>query len=211
MAAAIKLKVETRDPQKNKGTGSRVSRRLRAQGRVPAIVYGHKQAPTPISLAREDVLAMIKNASHLAQIDLGGASEMVLVRDIQWDYLGKEILHLDFARVDADEVIEAHVPLDVRGEVPGASIEIVIHAVTVHCRPTAIPDSIRVDVGHLALGQAIHVKDLSLPEGVEVKADPELLLVHAVAPKIEAEEEEIPTGGSQPEVIGRKADEDKED
>ena len=212
MAAAITLKVETRDPAKNKGTGTRVARRLRARGRVPAIVYGHKQAPTPISLAKEDVQAMIKNASHLAQIDLGGTSEMVLVRDIQWDYLGKEILHLDFARVSADETVEAQVTLDVRGEVAGGNTEIVVHAVTVHCRPTSIPDSIRVDIGHLAIGEAIHVKDLTLPEGVEVKADPDLLLVHVVAPKTDTEEEgEAAAGAVQPEVIGRKADEDKKE
>ncbi len=214
MADAINLKVEARDPQKNKGTGTRVSRRLRAQGRVPAIVYGHKQAPKPISLAREDVLEMIKKGTHLAQMDLGESTEMALVRDIQWDYLGKEIIHLDFARVSADEKIESHARLDVRGEVDDGLIEIVVHDVTVRCLATSIPDSIRVDVGGLPLGGAIHVRDLKLPEGVEVVADPDLLLVHIVAPRLEAEPEETTTeAGGQPEVIGRKGedDESKED
>src|SRR4051794_7821063 len=103
MADAITLQAEPRDPQKNKGTGTRVSRRLRAQGRVPAIIYGHKQTPVPVSLARDDVWDMIKRSTHLAQVKIGdAATEMVLVRDVQWDHLGKEIIHLDFARVSAD-------------------------------------------------------------------------------------------------------------
>src|SRR3954468_24295052 len=103
MADAVTIKVEARDPQKNKGTGSRVARRLRGQGRIPAIIYGHKQTPVPITLARDDVWQMIKNSSHLAELKIDGATEMVLVRDVQWDHLGKEVLHLDFSRVSADE------------------------------------------------------------------------------------------------------------
>jgi large subunit ribosomal protein L25 len=83
---------------------------------------------------------------------------MVLVRDLQWDHLGKEIIHVDFARVSADEAVESHVPLDVRGVVPGGSVEIVVHEVTVLCRANAIPDSIRVEIGHLAVGGAIHAR-----------------------------------------------------
>src|SRR3954466_11937597 len=100
MADAVTIAVEARDPAKNKGTGSRVSRKLRAQGKIPAIVYGHKKTPQPISIGRDEVWQMIKKSTHLAQLQIGGgATEMVLVRDIQWDHLGKEIIHLDFARV----------------------------------------------------------------------------------------------------------------
>src|SRR3954452_22462835 len=121
MADAVKIAVETRDPQKNKGTGTRVARRLRAQGRIPAIIYGHKQAPVPVTLARTDVAQMIKRASHLAELRVGELTEMVLVRAIQWDHLGKEIIHLDFSRVSADESIETEVRLEVRGTAPGIS------------------------------------------------------------------------------------------
>src|SRR3954453_19052867 len=99
MADAVKIAVEARDPAKNKGTGSRFSRKLRKQGRVPAIIYGHKQDPVPISLTREAVWEMIKRSTHLAELNLGGSPETVLVRDVQWDHLGKDIIHLDFARV----------------------------------------------------------------------------------------------------------------
>ena len=109
MAEAVKIQVEVRDPAKNKGTGSRVSKRLRAKGRIPAIVYGHKQAPTPISIARDSVWEMIKKSTHLAELQMSGGTETVIVKDVQWDYLGKEIIHVDFARVDASEKVETEV------------------------------------------------------------------------------------------------------
>jgi len=208
MAEAVKIQVEARDPAKNKGTGSRVARRLRAKGRIPAIIYGHKQAPVPVHLARESVWEMIKKSIHLAELQLDGATETVLVRDVQWDYLGKEIIHLDLARVSADESIETEVRLDVRGLAPGiaegGALEVLVHGIRVTCRANAIPDSIRVDVNNLHLDEDIHVRDLVLPEGVTVDADPELLLVHvtsrAAAPE-PAPGAEVEGGTTQPEVI----------
>lgn len=208
MAEAVKIKVQARDPQKNKGTGTRVARRLRAQGQVPAIIYGHKLTPVPITLERDTVLEMIKKATHLAELDLDGTSETVLVRHVQWDYLGKEIIHLDFARVSAEESIETEVPLELRGHVPGATaggvLEVLVHTVPVICRANAIPSSIRVDVGSLLVGQAIHVRDLVLPEGVKVDADPDQLLVHLVARAVAPEPTPAAEGeatATQPEVI----------
>ncbi|MCA1685061.1 MAG: 50S ribosomal protein L25 [Planctomycetia bacterium] len=206
MADAVKIQVETRDPQKNKGTGSRVARRLRKQGRVPAIIYGHKQDPVPIALAREAVWEMIKKSTHLAELSFNGSTETVLVRDVQWDHLGKEIIHLDFARVGVDESIETEVRLDVRGTAAGIAegglLEILVHDLQVTCRANAIPEAIRVDVSHLGLNQAIHVKDLTLPEGVKVENDPELLLIHVVTRAPEETEAVVAAEGTtQPEVI----------
>ncbi|MHC5544826.1 50S ribosomal protein L25, partial [Singulisphaera rosea] len=138
----MKIAVEARDPQKNKGTGSRVSRKLRARGRIPAIIYGHKQAPVPISLTRDSVWEMVKKSTHLAELSLdGGATEMVIVRELQWDHLGKEIIHLDFARVSAEESIETEVRLDLRGTSPGVAeggiLEQPIHTLSVTCRANA--------------------------------------------------------------------------
>jgi large subunit ribosomal protein L25 len=216
MADAVTIQVEARDPAKNKGTGSRASRKLRASGRIPAIVYGHKQAPQPITITRDAVWEMIKKRTHLAQLQIDGASEIVLVRDIQWDHLGKEILHLDFARVSADESIETEVRLALHGTAPGVAeggiLEQPIHSIEVTCRANAIPDSIRVEIGDLHLGKAIHVRELALPEGVTANADGDLVVVHVVN-RAAAEEAEPAEGGSaEPELIGRKAeDKDKEE
>lgn len=205
MADAVKIQAEARDPQKNKGTGSRVARRLRKQGRIPAIVYGHKQAPQPISLTRDSVWEMIKRSTHVAELTVNGSTETVLVRDVQWDHLGKEIIHLDFARVSADETIETEVRIDVRGTAPGTAgggtLEVLIHDLKVKCLANAIPDSIKVDVSHLQLDQAIHVKDLVLPAGVTADEDPEKLVVHVVTRAPEAEVAPADGTATQPEVI----------
>jgi large subunit ribosomal protein L25 len=214
MAEAVKIQVEVRDAAKNKGTGSRVSRKLRAAGRIPAIVYGHKQAPTPISISRDSVKEMIKKSIHLAELQMSGGSETVLVKDVQWDHLGKEIIHIDFARVSAEESIETEVRLDLRGEAPGIHeggvLEHLVHSITVTCRADAIPDAIKVDVSNLAVGGAIHVRELVLPPGVVVKGDPEALVVHVVSRSAEPEPSTTPEGEIQPEVI-KPERKDKED
>jgi len=217
MAETLTLDVQSRDAQKNKGTGTRVARRLRAQDRIPAIIYGHKQTPMPISLAREDVWDMIKRSTHLAQLKIGDTTEMVLVRDVQWDHLGKEIIHLDFARVSAEESIKTDVRLELRGTPPGVaaggSLDQLVHHVTVTCRANAIPDSIRIDVSHLEIGQAVHVRELTLPSGVTLEIDPDLLLVHVVPPRA-AEPEPAAAeavSATEPELIGRKAEDEEEE
>lgn len=214
MAEAVKIRVEARDPAKNKGTGSRSSRKLRAQGRIPAIVYGHKQAPATISIARDSIWQMLKTSTHLAELQLDGGAETVLVKDVQWDHLGKEVLHVDFARVSADETVDATVRLDLKGDAPGVAeggvLEHLLHSIHVVCLAIAIPDAIKVDIGDLHLGQAIHARDLTLPEGVKVKGDPDALVVHVINRAADEAAAEGAEGAVQPEVIkpDRKEKED---
>ncbi len=208
MADALKIRVEPRDPAKNKGTGTRVVRRLRGQGRIPGVIYGHKLDVVPISLAHGDVWSMIKAASHLVELDLGDKTETVLIRDVQWDNLGKEILHLDFARVSAEEEIETDVNVELRGQAAGVAeggiLEHLVHSLRVTCPAGAIPSSIKVDISHLNVDQGVYVRDLALPQGVTVDADEDLLIAHVVVrgtapePTPEAAAAEAVT---QPEVI----------
>jgi large subunit ribosomal protein L25 len=207
MAEAVKIQVEARDPAKNKGTGTRAARKLRAQGRIPGIIYGHKQTPVPVSLPRESVWEMIKKSTRLAELQLSGGTETVLVREVQWDHLGKEIIHLDFTRVSADESIETDVRLDLRGTAPGVaeggSLEVLVHTIRVTCRANAIPDVIRLDISNLHLDESLHVRDLALPEGVTLDSDPEQLLVHVTSRAAAAEptQTEAEAAVQQPEVI----------
>ncbi len=222
MAEVVKIRVETRDPAKNKGTGTRVARRLRKKGLVPAVIYGHKQAVVPIMLPHADAERLVNSPGHLADLDVAGTVETVLIRDAQWDNLGKEILHLDFARVSAEEIIETEVPLEFRGHAAGIAaggiLEPVAHTLRIACKAGSIPDNIKIDVSHLEVGAGVHVRDLVLPPEVTVKADADLLLVHVVVRIVQEETPaaeaavagaETPT---QPEVIKpERKEKEKED
>lgn len=192
MAEALSIQVQKRDPAKNKGTGSRVARKLREQGRVPAILYGHKQAPLPISVHRDDVDLMLKKQAHIVELRHEDGTELAAIREPQWDHLGKQIIHLDFLRVDADEAVVSDVLVELAGESPavgqGGMVEQILHHLKVRARPQAIPRVLKVDVGALGLGQSLHVRDLTLPEGVSaLESEADLLVVHAVERKAAAE------------------------
>jgi large subunit ribosomal protein L25 len=209
MSEATKTKVEPRDPGKNKGTGTRVARRLRKKGLIPAVIYGHKQAVVPVTLSRDEVWRMLKTPGHLAELDVHGTSETVLIRDVQWDHLGKEVLHLDFARVSAEEIIETEVKLEIKG-VPaglaaGGVLEVLVHTLPIKCPAGAIPQSLKADVSALQVGEGIHVRDLVLPPDVTVDQDADLLLAHvvvrAVEEEVKPETAEAEAAAAQPEVI----------
>jgi large subunit ribosomal protein L25 len=218
MSERVTVKVQPRDPARNKGTGTRAARRLRARGLVPAVIYGHKQAVVPVSVTQDDVLRIVKSPGHLADLDIQGGTETVLIREVQWDNLGKHIIHLDFARVSAEEMIETEVPVEVRGHAAGVAaggvLELLVHSLRVTCRAGAIPDSIKVDVSDLQVNQGISVRDLSLPPDVTVKADPDVLLVHVVLRVVAEEPKEAPAEAAvtQPEVIKpERKEKEKED
>ena len=141
MSTIVTIAAQARDTAKNKGTGTRVSRRLRAAGRVPAIIYGHKQAAQPISITADDVLGILKRGSHVVGLDLGkGQSETVLVRELQWDYLGKSVIHIDFFRADLTEQVESDVRIELKGEAPGVAeggvLDVPHHSIKVRCVTT---------------------------------------------------------------------------
>jgi large subunit ribosomal protein L25 len=217
MAEIATITAQPRDPAKNKGTGTRVARKLRAQGRIPAIVYGHKQEPLPITLSRDDAWLLIKKAAHLANIQIDGNIESVLIRDLQWDHLGKEILHLDFSRVSADERIDTVVKLTAHGHSPGQAaggiLELLMHELRINCRAGAIPDEVRVEISHLELNQGIHVKEIALPEGVTARDDGDKLVLHVTSrttAAVATTPAEVAPAAAEPEVIGKKEKEDKE-
>jgi large subunit ribosomal protein L25 len=215
MAEAVTIPVQTRDPAKNKGTGSRVSRRLRKAGRIPGILYGHKQDNVPLSLARDDVWALIKKGAHVARLDMGGTTEMALIRAVQWDHLGREIIHLDFFRVTAGERVTTTVPIVLHGTPVGLSeggvLEQPVRTVAISCDAATMPDSIRVEVADLRLDQMIHVRELRLPEGVTAVDDPETVVVHIVQKRAEEAAPGTAEGDTnQPELIRKeKKDEDE--
>lgn len=193
------------------GAGKGVARKLRAAGRVPAVLYGHGLASIRLSLDPSALEHVIKSsdAGLNTLIALEGdatiAGKTVLVKELQRDPVRGQMLHADLFEVDPRERITVSVPLQVVGTAPGVSLsggllDHSIREIELDCLPRAIPDTIEVDVSSLELGDSLHVRDLVLPEGVELKTDSDLSVISIVAPSVaeeavaEAEEEELVEG-----------------
>jgi large subunit ribosomal protein L25 len=203
----------TAEPRKE--TGSRAMRRLRAAGHVPAILYGHGIDAVPLSLPADEVRAAVRHGSRVVDVRMSRQTEKALLRDLQWDVFGKEILHVDLVRVSLDERIEVEVPIELRGTAPGIAqggrLDQPLHTVMIECLATAIPEHLQVAVNTLELGGAIHVRDLPLPEGVKVLNDPDALVAHVV--RVEEEVEEAVAApepeAAEPQLIRREKPEEE--
>lgn len=203
--------------QQRQGHGTRKARALRKKGLVPAVVYGHKEATVSLTLPADDLMKAVRQGARVIDLKTDGSTQKALIRDLQWDPLGHDILHVDFARVSEDERIVLDVRVEIRGTAPGVaaggSLVQQVHSLHVECPVISVPESIRVNVGELQLNQAIHVRDLTLPPGVVVKNDPETIIVTVVQKALEeAAAPGAPAPGEQaePEVISRKKEEEGE-
>jgi large subunit ribosomal protein L25 len=210
MAESVVLKTEKRD-----GRGTRQAARLRKQGKVPAVLYGHKEETLSVSIPHDDLMSAIRHNTRVLDLSLGDKTEKAQIVELQWDHLGKEVLHVDFKRVSADERIEQLVPIELRGIAPGVAeggrLDQPMHTLRIECLALNIPASIRVAINDLHIEGAIHVRELKLPEGVKALADPDAIVVHVMKPKAEAAPaaEAILPGAAEPEVITRKKAEEE--
>jgi large subunit ribosomal protein L25 len=211
MAESVLLVANPRE-----GRGTHVARRLRRQGLVPAVVYGHKEAVLSVVLPREELLRALRHGARVVDLQAAGKLEKALIREVQYDHLGQEVLHVDFARVSADERITIQVPIELRGTAPGVTaggmLDQPLHTLEVECLALSVPESIRVNIGELQIEGVIHVGDLKLPEGVRTTADPEAVVVQVFPPQVEPEAPAAapPAETAEPEVIGRKVAEGEE-
>ena len=187
-------------------TGKGASRRLRRlAGEVPAIVYGGKKNPTKIALTHKDVAKALENEaffSSIISLDIEGASEDVIIKDVQRHPAKKIVLHMDFFRVSKTTVLQTKVPLHFINEdtCPGVKLGggIVAHTMTdieIQCLPKNLPEFIEVDMAEVDLGDIVHISDIVLPEGVEsvalnLGADHDLSVATINKPKaVEVEED----------------------
>jgi large subunit ribosomal protein L25 len=186
--------------------GSRRNKRLRDAGFVPGVIYGHKEAVVPVTLPKKELVGHLNHGAHLFNLALDGKSENVLVKDVQWDHLGIEVLHVDFTRVDLNERVEVTVPLilkgEPKGEAEGGVLTQVISDIQIECLVTQIPEDIKHNVSDMGLNDVVHISDLKLPDGVRATQDPDQIVatVKEVAEEAPAEAAE---GAAEPEVIGK--------
>jgi len=204
--------------QKREGRGTQAARRLRRQGLIPAVVYGHKEDAVSIALPQDELEKLIRHGTHVVDLQTDGNLQKALIKEVQWDHLGKDVVHVDFARVGADERVTVTVPLEVRGIAPGIAaggvLDQPLHSLEIECPVISVPGSIRVNVGELQLGAAIHVRDLTMPPGVTAVTDGDAIVVHVTAKQVEAEPAAAAAAvpeSAEPEVIGRQKAEEGEE
>lgn len=201
------ISVEPRDR-----TGTRYAERLRKTGQLPAVIYGHQKDPVHVALNAKRLTELVYDNAHLLQVQLNQTTESCLIKDVQWDYLGKSIIHVDLARVDLSETVEVEIGVELVGEAAGlkeegAFLDNPVSEISIECRADSIPELIEVDVSGLGVDQAITVADLKLPAGVKCTMDPETIICQVSIAEEEAAPTEAAAEGAEPEVIGKKPEE----
>jgi large subunit ribosomal protein L25 len=207
------MKAERRD-----SVGSAASRRLRHEGRVPAVLCGHGGESLALHVSAKDFEAARKNRARVLMLQFDNHTEPAVVHDVAWDILSQEPAHVDFQRVDMKQRIEIEVTIKTKGpskgEVGGGILMLQMSQVKVRCMPLEIPDFIEADIRPLELHQSLRVKDLVMPKGIEVADEPEALVLAIV----EKKEVVVPAPGTaeaaptEPELIAKapKAEEGEE-
>jgi len=215
---AIELKVKKRE-----GTGKSLTKKVRAEGDIPAVIYGGTNPVVSIQVNSKELQTVIHSKAGenaLLQLTFEGAStkakETVLIKDIQHDPVNEDVLHVDFTIVSLTEKIRAKVSLHEKGEAPGVKeggvIDIPHHELEVECLPTDIPDRIVIDISALNINDAVHVKELNIPSEVKCLLDPEEVVLKVSPPRKEEEvpAEEAAEEATEPEVITEKKVEERE-
>ncbi len=197
--------------QKRLDAGTRKARALRKQGLIPGVIYGHGRKTQPITMSEHDVTLAVLHGERLLEIELDGKKENALIKEVQYDTFGQEVIHVDLARVRLDERVEVTVPIVLRGTPVGLASDGVLqqaaNEVTMECIVTEIPEDISIQVTDLEVGEARYMRDLPLPEGAKLVSNSDTMVCSVIviaeeeAPPEVAEAEEA---APEPEIIGEK-------
>lgn len=204
----------TAEPREDTGKGA--ARKLRATGRVPAVIYGHRREAQGLSLNARDLGYVLErvSASSVFELSIGGSSVRALIREIQRHPVKRSLVHVDFQELVAGEKVTVRVPLVFVGTAVGVReqgglLEETTRELEISADSASIPDHIDVDVSALTIGHPLHVRDLALPSGVTVLTDEGATVVQVSAPRLEEEAAssgEAPSG--EPEVLREKKGEE---
>lgn len=216
--ASAQLSATPRD-----GTGKGSARSLRAKGQVPAIIYGHGREPQPLAIDTrelEKLLSKISAESTVIELSMDGKSARTLIREIQRHPFKRQILHVDFQELVAGEKVTVRIPIVLTGVPEGVRVDAgildqVMRELEIEVDPANIPNRVEVDVNPLRIGDSVHVRDIALPEGVELVGEPDSTVCVVSAPRAVVETvaatEEVEVA-AEPEVIGKaKKDEEEEE
>lgn len=166
-------------------TGSRASRKLRSQGLVPACLTGQDFTTVNLAIERREFMTARRHHEHVFELKLGAGVETVMVRELEWDAMGDDLVHVDFRRVIRGQETEAEVQLVFVGTPKGGLLNYLHAHIKVRAEPTLIPELIEIKVGQLELGQSLAARDIALPAGVKLAVAAETVIARIVAPKEE--------------------------
>jgi len=205
----VALATETLTAQKREAQGTRACRRLRAEGRIPAVLYGRQEQVLSLQVVRDDLETALRHHSRMFELDLQGQKQLVLLKELQYDAFGDEVVHADFMRIAMDEKVTLKVTVVLKGapKAEHAVLQQTLAQVEVECLPTDIPESIVAPVGDLTVGQSLQVSQLVLPPGVVIVTEGDVIVATLTAAAAEEAVAAAPAaeGLAEPEVIGRKA------
>jgi large subunit ribosomal protein L25 len=201
-------------------TGTRYAKRLRDAGRLPAVIYGGSGEPTHVSLDAIEAIDHLRSGVHVMEVTVeGGDTDTCLIKDLQFGHLGDDLVHIDFARVNLDQVVTVNVPVNLTGTAKGTKqdggmLMVIRSEIEVRCKVKDIPSEITADITEMM--EALTIGELDLPSGVEVLLDPDKHIAH-IAIKAEEEVEEtdaeaieVDTDQTEPDVITEKPEGEKE-
>lgn len=204
--------------EKRESTGKNAARRIRREGKLPAVLYGAGTESIALSVDKKDIFGILKSESGentLFKLSLDGTFRDVMIKDLQQDVVSDKVLHVDFIQVALDKAIRVTVPVVLIGEAVGVKaeggfVDFITREVDISCLPKDIPESIEVDISDLHLNQSIKVENAPRVGGATYETDPQIVIamVHAPgveeAPAVEEEEEGVMAEGEQPEVVGKE-------
>jgi len=219
--------------QPRENTTKGMTHQLRREGKLPAVLYGGKESALSIVIDQKEFLKA-RHTEHgenvIISLYISGPAASpsktskkpvpVIIKEIQINPVTRNLLHVDLYRISLREEIQVNVPIEIYGEAPGVEksggvLDHVVHEMAVKCLPTKIPDKIICDVSSLEAGEILTIKDLKIPQGVEVLDDPEKIVLSIIAPTVveekPVEEEVAPEEAVEPEVIGKGKKEEKEE
>lgn len=197
--------------------GSRFAKRIREQGRLPGVIYGHKMEPVSVSFDTRELVPQIEKGEKVFKLDMPGNThkdedQMVLLKELQFDYLGDTIIHADFARVDLNERVKTKVHVRLQGEAIGlkSAGAILMHPtneIEIECRVADLPDEVVVEISGLGLNELITADKIKLPAAdMKLLTDPHSIIAQIIEAKEEvvAEAAVVGADAATPEVIGEK-------
>lgn len=196
------------EARKREQLGSRYTRRLRKEGQLPAVIYGHQKEPLHVSVDVKQFGELLIAGTQVLRVSVDGSAEPVLVKDVQWNHLSSAIIHADLARVDLTEEVDVQVELSLVGDpeglkTAGAYLDRPLATLNVRARANNIPELITHDISSLEVGQPLLAGDLQLPEGVTLIEAEDTVVAQVVLGRGETAEEDA-SGDEEPEVISKE-------